>query len=89
MAKDFYHDQVKKALKEDGWKITHDPFEMTVDAVDFEVDFGAEKLIGAEKEGRKIAVEVKSFVARSTIRNGEKINQTSWLLLLSLGTVKK
>jgi len=28
---------------------------------------GAEKLIGAEKEGRKIAVEIKSFMERSKV----------------------
>jgi hypothetical protein len=31
------------------------------------VDLGAEQLIAAEKEGEKIAVEIKSFVAVSTI----------------------
>lgn len=67
MAKDFYHEHVKNALEKDGWTITHDPFHITVDTVDYEVDFGAEKLIGAEKEGKKIAVEVKSFISRSTI----------------------
>ena len=26
MAKDFYHENVKQALKNDGWEITDDPF---------------------------------------------------------------
>jgi hypothetical protein len=37
------------------------------DDVDFEVDLGAEKIIAAEKEGQKIAVEVKSFLAASFV----------------------
>jgi hypothetical protein len=32
------------------------------------VDFGAERTIGAEKNGQKIAVEIKSFVGRSMIK---------------------
>ena len=35
--------------------------------VEVYIDLGAEKIIGAEKEGQKIAVEVKSFLAQSTI----------------------
>ena len=54
-------------LRRDGWEITHDPFEMTVDFVDYEVDLGAKGLIGASKVGQKIAVEIKSFVGRSII----------------------
>ena len=67
MAKDFYHEQVRRALEKDGWKITHDPYELTVDTVDYEIDFGAERLIAAEKKGQAIAVEVKSFIGRSTV----------------------
>lgn len=33
------------------------------------VDLGAEKLLTAEKEGRRIAVEVKSFVGYSEMRD--------------------
>ena len=54
MAKDFYHEQVKKALEKDGWLITHDPFEITVDEINYEIDFGAEGLIGAEKKDKKL-----------------------------------
>ncbi len=34
MAKDLYHDNLRRALEKDGWLITHDPYELTVDAVD-------------------------------------------------------
>jgi hypothetical protein len=38
-------------------------------AITFQVDLGAEKIIGAEKAGQKIAVEIKSFLNPSTITN--------------------
>jgi len=38
----------------------------------YEIDFGAEPLIAAEKEGMMIAVEVKSFVGPSTINEFHK-----------------
>ena len=34
-----------------------------------EIDLGAERLIGAEKEGEKIAVEIKSFLGVSEIHD--------------------
>ncbi len=30
MAKDIYHDLVKKALENEGWTITHDPYYLSV-----------------------------------------------------------
>lgn len=67
MAKDFYHDNVREALEKDGWVITHDPYRVKVDEIGYEIDFGAEPLIGAQKDEKMIAVEVKSFVGPSTI----------------------
>lgn len=67
MAKDIYHDQVKQALIKEGWHITHDPLFIQFGGVDLYVDLGAEKVIGAEKDGRKIAVEIKSFAQPSVI----------------------
>lgn len=66
-AKDFYHEHVKTALRKDGWTITDDPF--TVGTLDTKllIDFGAERLIAAEKGTEKIAVEVKSFIGPSKI----------------------
>ena len=58
---------MRNALEEDGWTITHDPFKVSVDGIGFEVDLGTEKLLGAEKSGRKIAVEVKSFLRASLV----------------------
>jgi len=75
-AKDVYHDLVKKALIADGWTITDDPLYLSYGGRNVYVDLGAEQLIGAEKEGHKIAVEVKSFVGESDVHElGESIGQ--------------
>lgn len=67
-AKDQFHDLVKTALEKDGWTITNDPLHLRIGGViDMYVDLGAEKIIAAEKEGQKIAVEIKSFLGASTI----------------------
>ncbi len=67
MAKDIFHNTVKTALEKDGWMITHDPYRLRYGISDIYIDFAAEEAIAAEKEGRKIAVEVKSFASSSTI----------------------
>ena len=67
MAKDFYHEQVKRALEKDGWKVTDDPFLLESGKIKYQVDLGAEKLLSAEKGKEKILVEVKSFVGTSDI----------------------
>ncbi len=70
-AKDIYHDTVKKALIKDGWVITHDPLILKWGSKDLYIDLGAQQLVAAEKEGRKIAVEVKSFVSPSEVEDLE------------------
>jgi hypothetical protein len=64
-AKDKFHEAVKEALVKDGWTITHDPLRIDFGEKSFFVDLGAEKLFAASKNGRKIAVEVKSFASLS------------------------
>ncbi len=71
-AKDIYHDTVKKALIKDGWKITAENLHLPWGGRDTFVDIAAEKIFVAEKEGRKIAVEVKSFIGKSDISELEK-----------------
>ena len=70
-ARDIYHDHVKEALVKDGWTITHDPLRLDMVSDDLYVDLGAERVVGAEKAGQKIAVEVKSFVSKSKIADLE------------------
>ena len=62
MAKDYFHPIVKAALIQEGWEVTHDPLELKVGGVDMEIDLGAKQMIAAERQGQKIAVEVKSFL---------------------------
>jgi hypothetical protein len=70
-AHDIYHDQVRNALIKDGWTITHDPYTMTFGFKDVYVDLAAERLIAAEKDNERIAVEVKSFQGASDVRDLE------------------
>jgi hypothetical protein len=69
---DVYHDAVRHALDKDGWTITHDPLTLSVGGRDVYVDLGAEKPIAAEKQGQRIAVEVKSFLGASPVRDLEE-----------------
>lgn len=66
-AKDLYHDSVKRALQNDAWAITHDPLRLRWRTTDTYVDLGAEKLLAAQKDAQKIAVEIKTFLGRSTV----------------------
>lgn len=66
-AKDAFHQLVRTALEHEGWTITHDPYRIDLGFVDFYIDLGAERLIAATKDGEKIAVEIKTFLATSTI----------------------
>lgn len=71
-AKDIYHNTVRTALEKDGWTITNDPLPLKIGKRTLSVDLGAEKLFAAEKQGRKIAVEVKSFVSDSPVHELEE-----------------
>jgi len=67
-AKDVYHNTVKAALQKDGWTITHDPLILEFSrGRQLRIDLGAEQIIAAQKDKTRIAVEVKSFLAPSTI----------------------
>jgi hypothetical protein len=67
-AKDIYHDTVRTALIKDGWTITADPLVLTFNPRrQLKIDLGAEQLIGAERENQRIAVEIKTFLAASTL----------------------
>ena len=68
-ALDIYHDAMKNALVKDGWTISHDPFHLRWGKKDMYVDLGARQLLAAEREERKIAVEIKSFVGTSEMED--------------------
>jgi hypothetical protein len=68
-AKDIFHETVKRALIHDGWVITNDPLSLKVGRKDLFVDLGAERFLAAERQGEKIAVEIKSFVGASEVED--------------------
>lgn len=65
VAKDIFHNAVKRALKKDGWTITDDPFFLRFGGLEMYIDLGAEQLFADERGNEKIAVEVKSFIGSS------------------------
>ena len=77
------HHNVKNALIKDGWIITDDPLTLRYEELRSFVDLGAERLLGAERAGEKIAVEIKSFLGRSTVHDLE-IALGQYILYLSL-----
>ena len=70
-AKDIYHDAIKNALIKDGWTITADPYKIKYKDAELFADLSAEKPIAAEQNGRKIVVEIKSFLSPSPMRDFE------------------
>lgn len=70
-ALDIYHHVVKNALVKDGWTITHDPYILTFGQRNVFVDLGAERLLAAERQHEKIAVEIKGFHSPSDLRDLE------------------
>lgn len=66
-AKDIIHRAVRTALEKDGWVITDDPLFVSFAQVQMYVDLGAERLLAAEKNDHKIAVEIKSFLGSSAL----------------------
>jgi hypothetical protein len=69
-ARNIYHDAVIRALTADGWTVTHDPLTLSYGGRDLFVDLGAERAaIAAERAGRRIAVEIQSFLSPSPVRD--------------------
>ena len=67
MARDKFHNAVRNALVKDGWSITDDPLSFRFGGVDVYIDLAAERMIAAERDGERIAVEIKSFLGASVI----------------------
>ena len=70
--RDDLHFPLRRTLEKDGWIITSDPLILVLGDTLLKADLGAEKIFTAEKEGRKIAVEIKDFDASSVISELEK-----------------
>jgi XisH protein len=67
MARDKYHQQVRQALENRGWRIIDDPLRITIGNIVVNIDLSAESVIEAEKDGERIAVEIKTFGGLSFI----------------------
>ena len=63
---------LRHTLEKDGWQITDDPLVLTLEKILLKADLGAEKFFTAEKQDRKIAVEIKDLDAPSVISELEK-----------------
>ncbi len=80
--RDILHDVVKQALVKSGWEITDDPYVIIYGKRYLYVDFGAAdisthdlnegQIIGAQREDRRIAIEVKEFRRESAIADLEQ-----------------
>ena len=68
-AKGRYREPVVRALEKDGWTLTDDPLTLALFGTDLMIDLGAERVLAAEREGRRIAVEVKSFLKPSAVQD--------------------
>ena len=73
-ARDIFHESVKVALQKDGWTIIREDWYIEVDSMGLAIyiDLAAQKLIEAQKDGQRIAVEIKSFVGDSNMTAFQK-----------------
>ena len=69
MARDIFHNAVRRALKKQGWTITANPLQVKFGGIIFQVDLAAERVLAADREGERIAVEIKSFLSPLAITN--------------------
>jgi hypothetical protein len=70
--RDTLHDSARRTLEKDGWLITDDPLVLVLEKTLLKADLGAEKFFTAEKEDRRIAIEIKDFDTPSVISELEK-----------------
>lgn len=69
MAKDIFHDVVRSSLEAEGWRIVEDPMTIKVGDTQIYIDLSADKMIAANKDDLKIAVEIKTFIGASLVFN--------------------
>ena len=56
-------------MEKDGWRITDDPFIIEYKRTKLYADLAAERPLAAERGGRKIVVEIKSFISPSKLQD--------------------
>jgi XisH protein len=54
-------------LEKEKWVITDDPLKVGAGGAKFEIDLGAERIVGANRGEERIAVEIKTFAGDSLI----------------------
>jgi len=64
---DLYHDVVRDALRKDGWRITHTALQLKARAESRTRELWEGPWLIADKDERKVAVAVSSFVGRSNL----------------------
>lgn len=69
--RDKFYQIVWDALEAEGWTITHEEYVFDADP-QLSTDLGAERLLAAERQLEKIAVEIKSFLQDSQVAELEK-----------------
>ena len=69
--RDKFYQIVCDALEAEGWTITHEEYVFDADP-QLSTDLGAERLLAAERQLEKIAVEIKSFLQDSQVAELEK-----------------
>ncbi len=69
--RDLIHDAVREALEKDGWNITADPYTFNYKRIQVHADLEAERVVEAEQDGRRIIVEIKSFIGLSAVNDFE------------------
>ncbi len=70
--RDDLHLPVRAALEKEGWTITDDPLYLFFRGTSLLVDLGGERGLAAERDDRKIAVEIKGFESTSATSELEK-----------------
>lgn len=74
-ARDNIHHLIKAAIINDGWQVTADPYVISYGERFLFVDLAAIEtsgVIGAEREGKSIAIEIKQFRGQSAIADLEQ-----------------
>ena len=65
--RDTHHQEVEHALQKDQWVVTDDPLTLDFAGKLVGIDLAAEKVLAAEREEHRIAVEIKSFQGSSDV----------------------
>lgn len=66
----YFSQQSQKRSHQNGWTITDDPYRLKWDDNEnLFVDLAAERLLASQKGSEKIAVEIKTFISKSTMHD--------------------